>query len=82
MAAALLVVTDPMATNSCVLRSPPPHPIQWAGDSPTVADPPRPEPLETPSSEVSDDTFQHRLDYFVSDVMIKRDSPLIREPLK
>jgi hypothetical protein len=38
--------------------------------------------LETPSSEVTDDTFQRRLDYFFSEVTIKRDSPLIREPPK
>jgi hypothetical protein len=45
MVATLLVVTDPTTTDSCVLRTPPPHPIQWAGGSPTVADPPKPEPL-------------------------------------
>jgi hypothetical protein len=58
MAAALLAVADLTTTDSCVLRTPPPCPIQWAGGSSTPADPPSPEPLETPSSEVSDDTFQ------------------------
>jgi hypothetical protein len=82
MAAALLADEDPTATDSAVLRTPPPRPIQWAGGSPTAADPPSLEPLETPSSEVSDDTFQRRLDFFTSEVMTKRNSPLIREPPK
>jgi hypothetical protein len=79
IAATLPKDEDPMALDSRALRTPPPCPIQWAVGSPTAALAP---PVDSPSSDVSDDTAKRRLDNFIGKVTCKRDSPLIREPPK
>jgi hypothetical protein len=65
-----------------VTPQPSPHPIHLAVGSPTAAGPPDSSPVESSSSEVSDDTTIHPLDNFINKVTRKRDSPLIREPPK
>ena len=74
---------------SRVLRTPPPHPIQWAVDSPkthavdlTVDDPSSSPPGVTHQAVDNDDSAKRRLDSFIINVTHKRDSPLIREPPK
>jgi hypothetical protein len=70
---------------SCALRTPPPCPIHWVVDSPNLtvdAGPPSSPPVDTHPTEDNDDSAKHRLNSFISAVMHKRDSPLIREPTK
>jgi len=75
--------------DSCVLRTPPPRPIQWAVDSPKIhavnliVDGPSSSPPEVTHQAVdNDDSAKRRLDSFINNITRKRDSPLIREPPK
>ena len=75
--------------SSCVLRTPPPRPIQWAVDLPKthvvdlmVDGPSNSPPGVTHQAVDNDDSAKRRLDGFINNVTCKRDSPLIHEPPK
>ena len=77
------------AVASCVLRTPPPRPIQWAVDSSKthvvdlmVDGPSSSPPGVTHQAVDSDDSTKRRIDSFINNVTRKRYSPLIREPPK